>query len=121
MNLQELQNHLKIATPALYRVENGKVIKYEILVHKKGKKKTADVSDIAKDGTFSVAFSKPSNWKPDYALPFISVMGLDEKTGKLKVEKSERKGGYDLPGRFFWEDGDFFLSEENANRFINKK
>ena len=119
MNLQELHSFFKEQNPTIYRVEDGKVIEYKTLVYKKGKKEVADVSDIGDDNTFSVGFSKPSNWKPDYALPFVSVMSMDEKTGRIMVEKSERKGGWDVPGRFFWEDGDFFLTEDDAKRFIN--
>lgn len=120
MTLEELRSQFLTTAPTIYRVEDGQVIKYKTLVYEENKKKVVSVSEIDEDNSFSVAFSKPSNWKPDYALPFISILGIDEKTEKLKLEVARKKGGWDFPGRFFWEDGDFFMSEQAARNFINE-
>lgn len=117
MDLKTLQNQFK-KTKTIYRALDGEVIPYNIRKTTIKGNTVLDVSEIDSDNTFSVAFSKPcSKWKPDYALPFISVMGVT--SDKLILEKPKRCGGYDVPGRFFWIDGDFFLTVEAANKFVN--
>ena len=116
MNLQELQSFFKEQAPTIYRVQDGQIIEYKTLVVKG----EPNVSDFYDDDTFSVGFNAPKGWKPKYALPFVSFFGID-KDDKFIVEEAKRKGGWDAPASFFWEDGDFFLTEEAARNFINGK
>ena len=127
MKLEELQAKFKQNPPTFYKVEDDKVIEYKTLIHKefkvKGKmeKNVPDVSDIDTSGiAFTIGFSKPKGWKPNYALPFISIAGIDEKNCKLILEEPKRRGGYDLPNAWFWVDGDFFTTKEAAQQQADK-
>ena len=119
MNIKELHKFFKNEVTKLYKVEDGKVKEYKVEPNRK-KKGELSIWQLEDDNTFGVSFSKPEGWKPDYALPVIFVEDYDEKTQKVKVEEPKHRGGWDVPGSYFWVDGDFFLTEDAANDFIKK-
>jgi len=123
MELTELRK--KIASKSIsscFMVERGNIYEFKIAFIE-GKK---DVSPIqtSPDGEkgFFVGFKNPGDktiWYPDYAQPVIVVTGINENDGKLSLAKFS-KAGYDVPNAWFTIKGDFFLSEHNAKKFINR-
>ena len=127
MKLKELQAKFKQNPPTFYKVENDKVIEYNTFIHKQFKvngkieKNVPDISEIEKSGiAFTIGFSKPNGWKPNYALPFISITGIDEKENKLLIETPTKTGGYDLPNAWFWVYGNFYTTKEAAQEQASK-
>ena len=126
MKLEELQAKFRQNPPTFYKVGNDKVIEYKTFIHKQIKvngkleKNFPDVSEVDKSKAFTVGFSKPNGWKPNYALPFISITGIDEKNNKLILEKPKETGGYDLPNTWFWIDGDFYTTKEAAQLKVSQ-
>lgn len=111
-SLKQLRETIVNGTNKLFKVEKGSIETYII---------DGKVTEITKDHlpSFTVGFKKPKkHWKPNYAKPFIDIMGFDEKNRKLILTDYEQ-GGYDLPGAWFTTHGDFFLTKEDAERFIN--
>ena len=122
MELKDLRE--KIASKSIsscFMVERGNIYEFKIAFIK-GKK---DVSPIqtSPDGEkgFFVGFENPGDetiWHPNYAQPVIVVTGINEKNGKLSLAKFS-KGGYDVPNAWFTIKGDFFLTKNSAEDFIN--
>ena len=122
MELKDLRK--KIASKSIsscFMVERGNIYEFKIAFIE-GKK---DVSPIqtSPDGEkgFFVGFENPGDktiWQPDYAQPVIVVTGINEKNGKLSLAKFS-KGGYDVPNAWFTIKGDFFLTKNSAEEFIN--
>ena len=122
MELKELRKKIvSKSTSSCFRVNRGNIYEFKIAFIE-GKK---DVSPIqtSPDGEkgFFVGFENPGDatiWLPNYAQPVIVVTGINEKNGKLSLATFS-KGGYDVPGAWFTIKGDFFLSEDSAEEFIN--
>ena len=122
MELKDLRK--KIASKSIsscFMVERGNIYEFKIAFIE-GKK---DVSPIqtSPDGEkgFFVGFENPGDetiWQPYYAQPVIVVTGINEKNGKLSLAKFS-KGGYDVPNAWFTIKGDFFLTKNSAEEFIN--
>jgi len=119
MELKDLRK--KIASKSIsscFMVERGNIYEFKI-AFVKGKKSISSIY-TEEPHSFSVGLESPHNkkiWKPDYAMPFIDIMGIDDN-GKL-VLTDYKQAGYDLPGAWFTIKGDFFLSEYSAKEFIN--
>ena len=119
MNLEDIRKKVLDEVNSCFYVKNGKVHEFKVMFIE-GKK---DVSKIQKNGSekaFFLGFENPqckALWKPDYAQPVIVVTGMDGN-GKLTLSNFSR-GGYDVPNAWFTIKGDFFLSQEEAERFAN--
>jgi len=120
MELKELRE--KIASKSIsscFMVERGNIYEFKIALIK-GEKSISNIY-TEEPQSFSVGLENPHNkkiWKPDYAMPFIDIMGIDDN-GKL-VLTDYKQAGYDLPGAWFTIKGDFFLTKCNAEKFINR-
>jgi len=119
MKLEDLRK--KIASKSIsscFMVERGKIYEFKIALIK-GEKSISSIY-TGEPRSFSVGLENPHNkeiWKPDYATPFIDVMGIDDN-GKL-ILTDYKQAGFDAPGVWFTINGDFFLSRHNAEEFIN--
>ena len=122
MELKELRKKIvSKSTSSCFRVNRGNIYEFKIAFIE-GKK---DVSPIqtSPDGEkgFFVGFENPGDktiWLPDYAQPVIVVTGINENNGKLSLAKFS-KAGYDVPDAWFTIKGDFFLTKNGAEEFIN--
>lgn len=123
MELKDLRK--KITSKSIsscFMVERDNIYEFKIAFIE-GKK---DVSLIRTspdwEKAFFVGFENPGDktiWHPDYAQPVIVVTGINEKNGKLSLAKFS-KGGYDVPNAWFTIKGDFFLTRNSAEEFINR-
>ena len=119
MEIKDLQKKLENKEiTCIYKViktDTGKkeVVKYNVF-------ETTEVFDEdtengGKKDCFQVAFEKPKkHWTPSFAKPFIQIESCEND--RLNVTKATR-GGWDVPNRFFWDDGIFFLTKEKAKEF----
>ena len=117
MNLEDLRKKVIETIDSCYMVEGCEIYEFKIYVNVKGEKCVSAFYD-EEPMSFTIGFEYPNQkrvWKPDYAKPFIDVMGIDEN-GRLLLTDFSR-GGYDLPNRWFTIKGDFFLSREDAESF----
>jgi len=118
MDLKELRKKVLNDVTHCYLMKGSKIYELDIRVFKKEK----DVSDIyeTEPYSFTIGFENPNNkkiFKPDYAIPFIDVMGIDDN-GKL-ILTDYTKGGFDVPNAPMTIQGDFFLTREDAEKAIN--
>jgi hypothetical protein len=117
MNLNELRKKVIETIDSCYMLEDGKIYEFKIHVNLKGEKNVSAIYD-EEPKSFTIGFEYPNHkkvWKPDYAKPFIDVMGI-ENNGKL-ILTDFNQGGWDVPNRWFTIHGDFFLAKENAESF----
>jgi len=119
MKLEDLRK--KVASKSInscFMVERGNVYEFKIAIIK-GEKSISGIY-TEEPQSFSVGLENPHNkkiWKPDYAMPFIDIMGIDDN-GKL-VLTDYKQAGYDVPTAWFTIKGNFFLTKNNAEKFIN--
>lgn len=121
MELEKLRK--KIASKSIsscFMVKRGNVYEFKIALIE-GKKSISGIYAAEEPHSFSVGLENPHNkkiWKPDYAMPFIDIMGIDDN-GKL-VLTDYKQAGYDVPNAWFTIKGDFFLSKNDAEKRNNK-
>ena len=119
MSLEDIRKKVLDTIDSCYMVEKGKVYEFKVMLIK-GKKDVSDIQVDKIERAFFLGFENPhckKIWKPDYAQPVIVVTGI-EANGRLTLSDYS-KGGYDVPNQWFTIKGDFFLSQEEAERFAN--
>lgn len=118
MELKDLREKIFEDVDSCFMVKDNEVYEFKVLKNE-GKKSVSGIY-TEEPHSFSVGFENPHNkkvWKPDYAMPFIDIMAIDDN-GKL-VLTDYKQAGYDVPNAWFTIRGDFFLSEHSAKEFIN--
>ena len=119
MELKELRE--KIASRSIsscFMVKRGNIYEFKIAFIK-GEKSISGIY-AEEPQSFSVGLENPHNkeiWKPDYAMPFIDIMGIDDNEKLILTDY--KQAGFDVPNAWFTIKGDFFLSRGGAEKFIN--
>lgn len=119
MELKDLREKIFKDVDSCFMVKDNEVYEFKIALIK-GEKSISGIY-TEEPHSFSVGLENPRNkkvWKPDYAMPFIDIMGIDDN-GKL-VLTDYKQAGYDVPNAWFTIKGDFFLTKNNAEKFINR-
>ena len=118
MELKDLREKIFKDVDSCFMAKDNEVYEFKIALIK-GEKSISGVY-TEEPNSFSVGLENPHNkkiWKPDYAMPFIDIMGIDDN-GKL-VLTDYKQAGYDVPNAWFTIKGDFFLSRHSAEEFIS--
>ena len=124
MELKDLRKKFVDEISSCFMVEKGNIYEFNIFMAKNSNEK--DISEIQKnpknkEKSIFVGLENPNNkkiWKPCYAQPVIVINGI-ENNGKL-ILSDFKKGGYDVPNAWFTIEGNFFLTKEDAELYLNE-
>jgi hypothetical protein len=119
MELKDLREKIFKDVDSCFMVKDNEVHEFKIALIK-GEKSISGIY-AEEPHSFSVGLENPHNkkiWKPDYAMPFIDIMGIDDN-GELALT-DYKQAGYDVPNAWFTIKGDFFLTKCSAEKFINR-